>query len=83
MGEVVRLCDINVENSVYFTLTNPHYQYSQIMDAAYDYPQEEIRILSVFKLAQRLDLKITYKTDNPDAKAWLDELYDTYIRIYD
>ena len=81
MGDVVRLCDIDVSNSVYFTITNPHYSDSMIMDCSYDYPKDYQRILEVFKLAQRLDLKITYRAHGSEIDEWCRELYETYIGI--
>lgn len=83
MGEVTRLSDIDISNTVYMTVTNPYYKNSEIMDVAYEYPKESTRILNAFKLAQRLGLKITYITSNSDAAEWLEELYDTYIKISD
>lgn len=79
MGEIVRLCDIDISNSIYFTMTNPHYVDSLIMDFTYEYPRDRIRILEMFKFAQRLGLKMTYKSQNEEAIEWLDELNEVYI----
>lgn len=81
MGEIIRLCDIDISNSVYFTMINPHYAESLIMDFTYEYPEDRIRILEMFKFAQRLDLRLTYKTKNSEADEWLKELYTTYIGV--
>ena len=83
MGKAILLSEIDISNSVFFTMTNPHYKDSLVMDFAYEYPQDRLRILEMFKFAQRLDLKITYNSMNPKACAWLDELYETYIKMGD
>lgn len=79
MGKAVLLSDIDISNSCFFTMTNPHYKDSLVMDFAYEYPQDRLRILEMFKFAQRLDLKITYNSRNAKACEWMSELYDTYI----
>ena len=83
MGSAVLLSDVDISNTVFFKMTNTHYRNSLIMDFAYEYPQDKLRILEMFKFAQRLDLEIEYNSINPDACEWLDELYDTYIKMGD
>lgn len=78
-NEITCLADIDLTNSVYFLLKNPHYAGSEIMDLSFEYPKDRINILQIFKEAQRLDLSLYYRAHNHEALEWLAELYKTYI----
>ena len=77
--EVKCLADIDISNTAFFTLTNPHYKDSGIMEVCYQYPEEQIHIIEMFKIANRLGIKISYSCRKPDAMRFMDERYREYI----
>ena len=77
---LIDIADIDMGDTVFITLSNPHYDGEEInrIEVGYEYPKEKIRIIEAVKLAVRCGLTFSFHSQNAEAEDFTARYYEEY-----